>query len=205
MTGFDTARYYLTILVLVSVPGAVLFWFAIHPFAGFWRRAGVGSAYVAGFGVMIVVGALLFLLRRPLMAVDFGSSWATAGPGIALLVVSAVMRQMWQRQLKLATLFGLPELAPQKYPPKLLTEGIYARVRHPRYLEYSLGAIGLALVCNNAAAYGAVLLTLAGMAVLIPMEERELVARFGPAYEEYRRRVPALVPAARRRNASQSS
>jgi protein-S-isoprenylcysteine O-methyltransferase Ste14 len=30
--------------------------------------------------------------------------------------------------------------------------------------------------------------------VLIPMEERELAERFGPAYEEYRRRVPAIFP-----------
>jgi protein-S-isoprenylcysteine O-methyltransferase Ste14 len=30
------------------------------------------------------------------------------------------------------------------------------------------------------------------------MEERELVRRFGPEYEEYRRRVPALIPRLRR-------
>ena len=37
-----------------------------------------------------------------------------------------------------------------------------------------------------------------GMTVYIllalPLEERELIRKFGPAYEAYRRQVPALIP-----------
>lgn len=194
MSGFDLARYYLALVVLVSVPGAVLFWFPIHPFAAFWRRAGAGFAYLVGFGVMIAAGVLLFLFRGPLLAVDFGASRATAGAGVVLLVISAVVRQQWRKQLKISILFGLPELAPDRYPPKLLTEGIYARVRHPRYLEFSLGGMAAALFCNYPAAYVAVLVTIAGLALLVPFEERELEARFGDDFREYRRRVPAILP-----------
>ena len=198
MSGFDLARYYLALVILVSVPGAVLFWFPIHPFAAFWRRAGAVAAYVVGFGVMIVVGVLLFLFRGPLLAVDFGASRVTAGAGLVLFVVAAVIRQHWRKQLKISVLLGLPELAPDRYPAKLLTEGIYARVRHPRYLEFSLGGLGAALLCNYPAAYVAVLLTIAGLAVLVPFEERELEARFGDDFREYRRRVPAILPKLRR-------
>lgn len=194
MSGLDLARYYLAVLILVSVPGAVLFWYPIHPFAAFWRRVGVGPAYVVGFGVMIVAGAALFLLRGPLLAVDFGTNRVTAGAGVVFLVVSAIIRRRWRQQLKISTLFGLPELAPGRYPSRLLTEGIYARVRHPRYLEYSLGAIGSALLCNYAAAYIAVLFTIVGLVVLVPFEERELEDRFGDAFRDYRRRVPAVFP-----------
>ncbi len=198
MSGLDLARYYLALVILVSVPGAVLFWFPIHPFAAFWRRTGAGLAYVVGFGVMIVVGVLLFLFRGPLLAVDFGASRVTAGAGVVLLVAAAVIRQYWRKQLTISILFGLPELAPDRYPPKLLTEGIYARVRHPRYLEFSLGGLAASLFCNYLGAYVATLLTIAGLAVLVPFEERELAARFGDDFREYRRRVPAIFPKVRR-------
>ena len=194
MSGYDLARYYLAVLILVSVPGAVLFWFPIHPFAAFWRRVGAGPAYAAGFGVMIVVGVLLFVWRGPLLAVDFGTSRTTAGAGLVLLIVAAVIRKYWRKQLKISILFGLPELAPDRYPARLLTEGIYARVRHPRYLEYSLGSVGAALLSNFAAAYVAVAFTIVGLAVLVPYEDRELEARFGDDFREYRRRVPAGFP-----------
>ena len=194
MAGYDLARYYLALVILVSVPGAVLFWFPIHPFAAFWRRAGAGLAYVVGFGVMIVVGVLLFLFRGPLLAVEFGGRWVTAGAGLFLWLAAAVLRQLWRKQLKLSILFGLPELAPDRHPSKLLTEGIYSRVRHPRYLEFSLGGAGAALVSNYLAAYVAVALTIAGLAVLVPFEERELEARFGDEFRDYRRRVPAIFP-----------
>jgi len=184
MSGFDLARYYLALVILVSVPGAVLFWFPIHPFAAFWRRAGAGPAYVVGFGVMIVAGAVLFLFRGPLLAVEFGASRVTAGAGVALLLVSAAIRRLWRKQLKISVLFGLPELAPHRYPPKLLTEGVYARVRHPRYLEFSLGGLGAALISNYPAAYVAVLFTVAGLAALVPFEDRELEARFGEEFGE---------------------
>ena len=198
MSGYDLARYYLAVLILVSVPGAVLFWFPIHPFAAFWRRAGVGFAYLVGFGVMIVAGVLLFLFREPLLAVDFGASRATAGAGLVLLIVAAVLRHSWRKQLKVSVLFGLPELAPDRCPTKLLTEGIYARVRHPRYFEFCLGGLGAALVSNYLAAYVAVILTIAGLAALVPFEERELEERFGDEFREYRRRVPAIIPRLRR-------
>jgi len=194
MSGFDLARYYLALVILVSVPGAVLFWFPIHPFAAFWRRVGVGVAYVVGFGLMVAVGVLLFLFRAPLLAVDFGTSWVTAGVGLVLWIGAAFLRHAWRKQLKVSILFGLPELAPDRYPTKLLTEGIYARVRHPRYFEFSLGGVGAALVSNYPAAYLAVLLTIAGLVVLVPFEERELEARFGDEFRDYRRRVPAIFP-----------
>ena len=198
MSGLDLARYYLALVILVSVPGAVLFWFPIHPFAAFWRRAGVGFAYLVGFGVMIVAAVLVFLFREPLLAVDFGASRVTAGAGLLLWLVAAVLRHSWRKQLKISVLFGLPELAPDRYPPKLLTEGIYARVRHPRYFEFSLGGLGGALVTNYPAAYVAVFLTIAGLAALVPFEERELEERFGDEFREYRRRVPAILPKLRR-------
>ncbi len=138
----DGARYWLGVVYLASVPGAVLFWFAIHPFAAFWRRAGAVPAYAAGFAVMIAAGVVAVVWRRPLMGADLGPNVVTAAIGLALIAISAVIRHRWRRQLTMRIPFGLPEIAPARFPPALLTDGIYATVRHPRYAEFSLGALG---------------------------------------------------------------
>ena len=190
----DGARYWLGVVYLASVPGAVLFWFAIHPFAAFWRRAGAVPAYAAGFAVMIAAGVVAVVWRRPLMGADLGPNVVTAAIGLALIVISAVIRHRWRRQLTMRILFGLPEIAPARFPPALLTDGIYATVRHPRYAEFSLGALGWALLSNYVGIYAAAALTLVFIGGLIPIEERELAARFGAPYAEYRRRVPAVIP-----------
>jgi hypothetical protein len=37
----NAVRYWLALLVLMFMPGAVLFWFVVHPFVRFWRRLGL--------------------------------------------------------------------------------------------------------------------------------------------------------------------
>lgn len=194
MSSFDAVRYYIALLLLVTGPGAALFWLPIHPFATFWRRAGLRWAYAAGFGTYVAVGLLGWTLRAPLLSVEFGTTPTTITVGVVLIVASAVMRRLWHRQLSIKTLFGLPELAPDRHPGKMLTEGAYARIRHPRYLEILVGFLGYALFCNYLAAYLVWAFLVAALAMIIPMEERELLHRYGPAYEDYRRRVPALLP-----------
>lgn len=194
MSTLDALRYYVALIVVVTTPGALLFWFPIHPLANFWRRAGYRWAYVAGFGVYTFTCVLAWMWRRPLLAIEFGANTYVMGAGVALIVTTAAMRRSWSRQLSIRTLFGLPEVAPDRYPGRLLTEGAYARVRHPRYLQILVGLLGYALLSNYLAAYVVWAFVAIATALLIPLEERELAARFGADYEEYRRRVPALMP-----------
>jgi hypothetical protein len=77
--------------------------------------------------------------------------------------------------------------------PKLVRGRAYAWVRHPGY------ALVLAsFFCANTMTLDRFVILAATLAYLllygIPLEERKLVALFGPEYEEYRRRVPALLP-----------
>lgn len=194
MTITDGVRYVLALLVVVFTPGAFLYWIVIHPFVSFWRRAGHRLALAAAFSVLIATTWAMWAVRHPLLAVDFGANLLTAVPGVVLLAAAVAMRRVVSRQLKASTLMGLPELAPERYESRLLDEGIYARVRHPRYAQVLIAVAGYALISNYLAAYGVLAFVLLMFAVLIPLEERELVRRFGPAYEDYRRRVPALVP-----------
>lgn len=78
---------------------------------------------------------------------------------------------------------------------KLVTAGIYSRVRHPMYLAFLLMALSAVLVIPNWVAGPAYfLLWVCVLALRIGPEERMMLDEFGPAYEAYMRRTKRLVP-----------
>jgi protein-S-isoprenylcysteine O-methyltransferase Ste14 len=190
----NDVRYVLALLVLVMMPPGVALWFAIHPFARFWRRFGAGWTYailsVPSIGLMVAA----YLLRRPLLRVEYGTNWVLVGLGA--IVFGAAMTIGWKRR-KLLTpgvLAGVPELSNKSYPGRLLTEGPYAVVRHPRYVEVALGTLGYALITNYLAIYILTALSVLALYLIALLEERELLERFGSAYADYAARVPRWVP-----------
>jgi len=80
--------------------------------------------------------------------------------------------------------------------PRLVQSGVYRYVRHPAYAILLLALAATPLMTLDR------LIILAAIAsylvVGIPVEERKLVAQFGGAYLDYRRRVPAVMPSLRR-------
>lgn len=72
------------------------------------------------------------------------------------------------------------------------TPALYKYVRHPLYVGWIIGfwATPRMTVGHLVFAVG----TLAYILIAIRLEERDLVGFFGQAYEDYRRRVPMLVP-----------
>ena len=78
---------------------------------------------------------------------------------------------------------------------KLITAGVYRRVRHPIYT----GMLGMLLATGLAASHWAGLLAglivfWAGTLIRVRSEERLLRAAFGAQYDDYARRVPAVIP-----------
>ncbi|MGF1606397.1 MAG: methyltransferase family protein [Rhodothalassiaceae bacterium] len=86
----------------------------------------------------------------------------------------------------LAHLKGRP---PDAAPLQL--SGLHARVRHPLYTGLFMLLWGQAVD-----AFGLATAIWGSLYLLIGtwLEERALVARFGAAYQDYRRRVPAFIP-----------
>jgi protein-S-isoprenylcysteine O-methyltransferase Ste14 len=194
MRILDTVRYVLAFLVLATYPPALLLWLAIHPFAASWRHLGPTLTYcvlslpVAGY----VAGVWFF--RDHLLGMDLGTNAITVALAcISLFAASLVYRQR-RTQLDPRTLSGMPELSEREYPGRLRTEGIYGRVRNPRYIELLLWVGGYSLFANHVGTYLAVVLSLPVMYLVVVLEERELRNRFGTPYEEYCRRVPRFIP-----------
>ena len=190
----DTFRHVLTLLMLMFMPGAVLFWFLVHPFIRFWRRLGLRRALAINYTLLAAFAAGVFLLRKTLLAVDFGTNPVLIAVAVSMLAASIVLRRKISRHLRFSTLGGLPELAPESHPQPLLTEGIYSRIRHPRYVEVLLVMASLALIANNLASYVNWIIGIPSVLLIVRIEERELRDRFGAEYEAYCARVPRFVP-----------
>ena len=77
---------------------------------------------------------------------------------------------------------------------KIVTTGVYSIVRHPQYLGGWLAHVGISFLLS--AWYS--LLSAALIVILIYLmsrkEEEELVREFGKEYEDYKKKVPMLVP-----------
>jgi protein-S-isoprenylcysteine O-methyltransferase Ste14 len=78
---------------------------------------------------------------------------------------------------------------------KLATKGPYARVRHPIYTGMlgMLVATGLA-ISSWSVLVAAIVVFAIGTWIRVRSEERLLRETFGPQFEEYARRVPAVIP-----------
>ena len=80
---------------------------------------------------------------------------------------------------------------------KIVTAGVYSIVRHPQYLGGLFAHVGISFLFS--ALYS--LLSTPLMVVLIFLiskkEEKELIREFGKEYEDYREKVPMLIPKSR--------
>lgn len=190
----NTTRYVLALVLVITLPPLFLYWLLIHPFVNFWRGKGIGPAYTMILSVIVAAMIGLFSLRHFLLGIDYGTSYALAALGVALLIVAGSLRLQLQKHLDLRTLVGFPEIAPDRFPRPLITEGIYARIRHPRYVQLLVALFGYALIANYLAAYLAVALWVPGIYVIVVLEEKELRAHFGDSYDDYCRKVPRFLP-----------
>ena len=85
-----------------------------------------------------------------------------------------------------------PDL-PRGEVDRLVTVGPYSCMRHPMHLFLSMFPLSIALLLASPAAAAVALAEMVLVLVLaVTLDEKESIARFGEAYLEYRRRVPAF-------------
>jgi len=180
--------------MLMAVPMAVCYWVMVHSLISFWRRLGLTFAYPLMVLVLFALIVAIFSSRARLLGEDYGPNQF-----LILLAGLLILTDVWlfilvKRQISPATFIGLPELDPQGYPAKLITGGIYTRMRHPRYTQVMLMIFSCSLLVNCLGIYFLCLASIPSFCFVAWLEERELIRRFGREYLEYRKRVPMFIP-----------
>ncbi|QDT64451.1 methyltransferase family protein [Calycomorphotria hydatis] len=191
----DELRWGVLLAVFLSYPPGCLFWLAVHPFANWWRRQPVWL--YAGYLLATYIGwaTLVLLQSEPLFGDDLKFHWLLTTLAVLLLVTGCGIAYLRSRQLGLWTMFGFPEIAkPQPDKQPLFTAGIYSVIRHPRYVEAVLILASAVLFANYVGGYLLLLGCVLLLAIVCPLEERELRNRFGEKYEEYAQQTPRFFP-----------
>jgi len=191
----DAVRHFLAVFVLVVLPPGVFVWPVVHRFTRWWRKVGPVGTYLFLAAAWITLSTLLYQIRELLADRDFGTNWILIAISTVFFAGATALELRYWKYLSMPTLIGLPELSESaQRKGKLLREGIYGVVRHPRYLGEGLFLIGIALVSNYAGLYVFVVLLIPAGYVTLALEERELIERFGDAYRQYQREVPQIIP-----------
>jgi len=204
MSMFEKGLDFVAFFYALALFPAPFFWLIIHPAIDFWRRQGART-YWAAVPVWVAIGILLFLIRSSMFEERFERNPVTWALGAALLVLAVWLDRQVFREFSVRRLVGLPEIRREGETAQMVRSGVYAHVRHPRYLEYMLTFLSLALLTGAAGIFALAIVTVLMYVIVAPLEERELRNRYGAAYEAYAREVPRFIPRLRRRISAPAS
>jgi protein-S-isoprenylcysteine O-methyltransferase Ste14 len=134
--------------------------------------------------IYLATGLEYFFLRRPVIIPLVVLGLVLFAGSLALrLVAIRTLGRYWSLNLEI------------RGDHRLIREGVYRYMRHPAYSAIMLEVISIPLVGN---AWWTMVLS---VGVYIPLllarwwrEEREMIAKFGTEYEEYRQHVCAFIP-----------
>lgn len=192
---------------LVAVNAALFIFFVLSFLAPVkrreWRSFGVFSAFVIAlftemYGFPLTIYLLTAVLGSRYPALNpfshaSGHLWITFLGGGAWM---SVLIHLVSNGLMLGglLLMGAGWRQIHRATGALVTDGVYAWVRHPQYAGLFLITVGMLIQWPTIVTGATWPVLLAVYYRLARREEREAEARYGEAYRAYRARVPMLVP-----------
>ncbi len=190
----EAIRYGFAVFFLMVIPAVLVFWCIVHPFIGFWRKIGIKWTYSILLLILASMGWGMYCISDTLLAYTFPFNGWLCFIGIVMMGISIYISYHIKKSVSVSMLAGFPEVAPQQYKCKLITDGIYGRIRHPRYVEGTLTLVAWSLILNYPAIYALMGIFIVLMPIMVWLEERELLQRFRDEYREYSKKVPRFVP-----------
>ncbi|MDY0351598.1 MAG: isoprenylcysteine carboxylmethyltransferase family protein [Desulfobulbaceae bacterium] len=165
-----------------------------------WSRAGVLQAFIIAFYAEMYGFPLTIYFLARFFGLDVewregGNLWAQlfgtqAAHVVAMFIGYAIV-------FAGATLVadGWRRIHQARRENRLVTEGVYSRMRHPQYTGLFLIVFGEGIVhwptIVSVAAFPIIVLA---YTLLARKEERQMVEKFGDEYREYQRQVPMFIP-----------
>lgn len=165
-----------------------------------WSRAGVLQAFIIAFYAEMYGFPLTIYFLARFFGLDFasgegGNLWAQIfGTPVAHIIAMVIGYAI---VFAGATLIadGWRRIHQARKEERLVTEGVYSRMRHPQYTGLFVIIFGEGIVhwptIVSVAAFPVIVIA---YTFLARKEERQMEEKFGDEYREYRRRVPMFIP-----------
>ncbi|MBZ5567375.1 MAG: isoprenylcysteine carboxylmethyltransferase family protein [Acidobacteriia bacterium] len=183
-----------TVAWMISIIYATIpcYWLLVHPHIDFWRARKVRLSMVGPLWITlwIIVAAITWRWRTLAL---YATPW-TWIPAAALILTGFGIYTLARRDFTTDQVLGRSELEPDRHEQRLNASGIRARVRHPYYLGHLCELLGWTIGSGLVVLYALNAFAMISGAFMIAAEERELEARFGDQYRDYKARVPAILP-----------
>jgi protein-S-isoprenylcysteine O-methyltransferase Ste14 len=171
-----------------------------------WSRAGVVQAFIIAFYAEMYGFPLTIYFLARFFGLDMkwgegGNLWAQIFGTPTAHLVAMVIGYIIVFAGATLVADGWRRIHQARKEEKLVTEGVYSRMRHPQYTGLFVIVFGEGIVhwptIVSVAAFPVIVIA---YTLLARKEERQMVEKFGDEYREYRRSVPMFIP---RRNNGQ--
>jgi protein-S-isoprenylcysteine O-methyltransferase Ste14 len=171
-------------------PAIPLFWTPVHFAPGFFRRLGLFT-YIMPLFTWLPVAYLVFQNRAVLMQYKIDLPLIVNAIGVVLFILGTLLHIWTAKLLGILGIIGVPEVF-SRVKENLVAAGPFSIVRHPTYLAHTLMFSGVFLITGVKAVGVLTAMDLIVINIIvIPLEERELLRRFGDEYQEYKENVPS--------------
>lgn len=183
----------LALITVIIWPAVPLFWIPVHGLSRVFKKLGLWT-YIMPVVTWVPLAYLLYINRAFFLPFKADLSIILNIAGFILLTSGTALHIWTGRLLGLRGLIGIPEIY-TKAGGAMITKGAFSVVRHPTYLAHTLMFGGIFLITGAITVGIITVLDLITInAVVIPLEDKELISRFGGEYKEYKKRVPGFFP-----------
>ncbi|MCF3653254.1 MAG: isoprenylcysteine carboxylmethyltransferase family protein [Aigarchaeota archaeon] len=139
------------------------------------RKEEAKYVYMTTVVLILLIGFCLRLFFGPLLfPITDVVAWSIGG---IFLLISSIISYQWHK------------LKGKIYEGKLVTEGIYAYIRHPHYSSIILMIFGISFLLQSLLVFLFAILNVIILNQAAKEEEGYLIKKHGAIYEEYMRKV----------------
>jgi protein-S-isoprenylcysteine O-methyltransferase Ste14 len=176
------------LITIMFWPVIPLFWIPVHFATTFFKKLGL-LTYLMPMITCMPLAYLIYQHKFLILNFKVQLPILLNIAGVVLFSLGLIIHVWTARLLGLWALIGLPEIS-IIIKKELVTGGPFSVVRHPTYLAHTLMFCGVFLI-TEVIAVGIIAIvdfTIIN-SIIIRMEEKELLSRFGEDYASYKKKV----------------